>query len=62
MKYEKELESKFGKSRLKDPSPLRKRSAHRKFSKSPPRSDTPPIRVDLSSKSKNRSSDDEDID
>ena len=62
MKYEKELESKFGKSRLRDPSPLRKRAANKKHSKSPSRSDTPPVKKDIPLKNKSRCSDDEDID
>ena len=36
MKYEKELESKFGKPKTKAPFPARKRSANRRYSKSPP--------------------------
>ena len=61
-KYEKELESKFGKPKTKAPSPARKRSANRRYSKSPPRSNTPPARKELFTKVENKSSDEEDID
>ena len=62
MKYEKELESKFGKPKAKTPSPARRRSANRRYSKSPSRANTSPVRKELFSKVENKSSDEENID